>query len=73
MGVAAPANTSDKVMEAVQASIEKALQSDKLQDTFRRIGVEPRYMSGASYTRHLVEEAEQMKQLIEISKIQLVK
>lgn len=73
MGVAAPAGTSDKVMETVQASIEKALQGEKLQETFRRIGVEPRYMAGASYTRHLVEEAAQMKQLIEISKIQPIK
>ena len=73
MGVAAPAGTPDKVVDTLQASIEKALQSDKLQDTFKRIGVEARFMGGAAYTRHLVDEAAQMKQLIEISKIQPIK
>ena len=73
MGIAAPASTPDKVMNTLQASIDKALQSEKLQDTFRRIGVEPRFMDGAAYTKHLVDEAASMKQLIEISKIQPIK
>nr|ART90302.1 hypothetical protein [uncultured bacterium] len=37
------------------------------------IGVEPRFIEGAAYTKHLVDEAASMKQLFETSKIQPIK
>lgn len=73
VGVAVPAGTPDAIIQKLQDSVQKAMAMPDVQESIKKIGADPEYMSGKDYTDFLVAEKDKMGVIIKEAGIPRIK
>jgi len=69
VGLGVPKGTPPDVVARLQAAVKNAMNSPKLIETYKNIGVDPVNLSGEEYTKLLIRDTEEMGKLIKAANV----